>query len=461
MNTTINHMSSPHLQIQARLRELALNHIKNNKFRPIDFETLPKRIEELSKLDCTPLSISQAYALGKTPSDSVRLKNAQFLHNELPIRISQRIKDLKKLPHGLSEMKEIKQAIQWYKQYANDILLADPPKTLVQEEHFTELLSSVLVDTTTVPRALSLGIKAFNKQRSRESDWRIARDIDEHLRAFFTARIGIRFLIEQHLLSRVPRPGWAGIIQNDCNVLQQMDLAVHSASQICRHHFGAVPSIQLDVADGGQPTFTYVTSHLQYILKEVLKNSFRAVVETHHPLYKGIDMLRLPEEEQRLLRKEALQAGGAVLLPPVRVVLSKGEEDVVVKIADEGGGVNRQKLRHLWHFFYSTAPTPKDVICDLKTPQYSFEELRREAEGRAESTVCIDPELDFPALAGYGTGLSLSRVMAEYFGGSLELKSMEGFGMDCYIHLNRLGQNCENLPRKVLDSPAHYGVVTN
>ena len=57
-------------------------------------------------------------------------------------------------------------------------------------------------------------------------------------------------------------------------------------------------------------------------------------------------------------------------------------------------------------------------------------------------------------LAGFGVGLPLSRLYARYFGGDLQLLSMDGFGTDAFLHLNRLGSNCEDLPETVLESPA-------
>ena len=60
----------------------------------------------------------------------------------------------------------------------------------------------------------------------------------------------------------------------------------------------------------------------------------------------------------------------------------------------------------------------------------------------------------FVRLSGYGCGLPLARLYSQYFGGGLDVKSMEGFGTDSYCHLNWLGNNCENLPLGVSSSPA-------
>ena len=56
-------------------------------------------------------------------------------------------------------------------------------------------------------------------------------------------------------------------------------------------------------------------------------------------------------------------------------------------------------------------------------------------------------EAEGPAvLAGYGYGLPISRLYARYFGGDLQIISMEGYGTDAYLHLNRLGNVQEPLP---------------
>jgi pyruvate dehydrogenase kinase 2/3/4 len=40
----------------------------------------------------------------------------------------------------------------------------------------------------------------------------------------------------------------------------------------------------------------------------------------------------------------------------------------------------------------------------------------------------------------------LSRLYARYFGGDLQVLSMDGYGTDAYLHLNRLGNIAEPLP---------------
>lgn len=46
----------------------------------------------------------------------------------------------------------------------------------------------------------------------------------------------------------------------------------------------------------------------------------------------------------------------------------------------------------------------------------------------------------------YGYGLPISRLYARYFGGDLQMISMENYGTDAYLHLNRLGNVQEPLP---------------
>ncbi|KAJ2423728.1 [Pyruvate dehydrogenase (acetyl-transferring)] kinase isozyme 2, partial [Coemansia sp. RSA 2524] len=140
--------------------------------------------------------------------------------------------------------------------------------------------------------------------------------------------------------------------------------------------------------------FMYVPSHLHHMVFELLKNSLRAVIE--------------------------LYGDEAEKYPPIKVVVAEGNEDITIKVSDEGGGIPRSAMEQVWTYMYTTAQTPM-----------------------------LDPEFnqsDFKApLAGFGYGLPLSRLYARYFGGDLKLISMEGYGTDAYLHLSRLSDNEEPL----------------
>jgi pyruvate dehydrogenase kinase 2/3/4 len=99
--------------------------------------------------------------------------------------------------------------------------------------------------------------------------------------------------------------------------------------------------------------------------------------------------------------------------------VSKAEN--MLQVSDEGGGIPRSGVARIWTYMYSTASVP---LPDM------------ERVGDEQPTV----------LAGYGYGLPLSRLYARYFGGDLQVISMEGYGTDAYIHLNRLGDSHEPLP---------------
>ena len=114
-------------------------------------------------------------------------------------------------------------------------------------------------------------------------------------------------------------------------------------------------------------------------------------------------------------------------MQPIRVVIVKGEEDVTIKIADRGGGIPRSKMKKVWRFAHSTAGED-ECTSDFGVNAITGTQLR-------------------------GFGLPLARIYARYLGGELTLKSMEGYGLDAYLHLPRLGDSCENLPLEVRYSP--------
>lgn len=112
--------------------------------------------------------------------------------------------------------------------------------------------------------------------------------------------------------------------------------------------------------------FLIPTPPRSHICFELLKNSLRAVVE------------RFGTDETRL--------------PPIKVIVVEGKEDITIKISDEGGGISRSAIPLIWTYMYTTM------------------------EGQS-----VDPNFDaqgsdFKApMAGFGYGLPLSRLVSLLF----------------------------------------------
>ena len=73
--------------------------------------------------------------------DIGRLRNAQFLHKELPIRIAQRAIDLLTLPHGLNRTREVQSIANTYLQYLQKLRDFPVPTNAESEKEFTNQLN--------------------------------------------------------------------------------------------------------------------------------------------------------------------------------------------------------------------------------------------------------------------------------------------------------------------------------
>jgi len=172
-----------------------------------------------------------------------------------------------------------------------------------------------------------------------------------------------------------------------------------------------------------------VPVHVQYILTEILKNSFRATVETHH---------------------------AAASLPPVEIIVSPApkREDrpafISMRIRDQGGGVSPSDIRHIFSYAYSTAGR-KTALTDNQDDggPYTAQAIGGLASmnptdvGVGEANVFSEIagrslQMGMGTIAGLGYGLPLARLYATYFGGSLELVSLHGHGTDVFIKLRSL-----------------------
>jgi len=157
-------------------------------------------LEDLASQHPTPLRLKDMYHLGSSPDQDQRLRNAQFLHQELPVRMAQRAMDLLTLPHGLSAAPPIQQVAAIYLQFLKKFQEFPRPTTAVEEFCFTDMLQALVLDRTSIPVSIAQGVQSWWKtaqvvveeekdELTQDDKQERLHQMEEALYRFFTARV--------------------------------------------------------------------------------------------------------------------------------------------------------------------------------------------------------------------------------------------------------------------------------
>jgi len=352
--------------------------------------------------DPTKLTLRQIAEFGKRVNADTGVASVRFLKRELSIRLAHALNDLEGLPSSLLFTAPVQIVREYYRLSFLDML--NFPEVEGKEDpveyvnRFTTVLKHILIRHRNIVVTLAQGVIQMKKDLQEDT---LPEGVQEFLDRFYLMRISMRVLMNQHCelfkhwLNPNEKQAWrengslVGVVEEDINVRSAVEDAAENGRFLISQYYGVNPPEVQIVERNGLARFPYVPSHLFHMCSELLKNSLRATVEHH-----GVDF----EFE-----------GGTY--PPVKVVIVKGDEDATIKVSDEGGGIPRSEMDNIWTYLYTTAETPTAVDSD---------------HGGDPTEV---------PLAGLGYGLPLSRVYARYFGGDLNVISMEGYGTDCYLHL--------------------------
>ena len=170
---------------------------------------------------------------------------------------------------------------------------------------------------------------------------------------------------------------------------------------------------------------------------ELIKNAMRATMETtiqkeQEQLRMAIDSTALTtttfvvdgREQEPRENTPSTSTRRSVQPPPVTVIIAdqNNNEDVTIKVMDEGGGIPRSQMDQIWSYLFTTADQ-KVQNCFLNV---------KSAQPQHPHQPTASP------IAGLGYGLPMSRAYARYFGGDVDVISMEGYGTDAYVYLRRL-----------------------
>ena len=311
-------------------------------------------------------------------------------------------------------------------------------ETLDQNDKFCDVLKHTLKEHLSVIPRLAMGVLEIQDSIGPDQ-------CDRFMTTLLRSRISRRVIAEQHLaLTETFHSPWhfpnakksvmsaeddfVGEIFLKCNAKEIIEKCALTARQLAAKAYGPEVAIPKIIVQGHlDTTFPYIPSHIEYIIGELLRNSIQALVE------------------QRAVKDP----------PPIEVLICEATQHVIIRISDQGGGIDRELLPYLWSFskgprrskrLENLAIVPKlaATMQELQTPPApsipeSAENRKDKYGGSLTSLSSRPPDLRL------GMGLPMSKIYAEYWAGSLELHSLEGYGCDAFLQISRLGNKNEVL----------------
>ncbi|OHW91678.1 serine threonine-protein kinase [Colletotrichum incanum] len=393
-------------------------------------------LDEWVVREARPISLRQLMVFGRSLTESRLLSSANYVRTELPTRIAHRIRDMQQLPYVVVTNPHIKEVYELYNNAFDTFRKVKEIKNLEDNEKFCQIISGMLKAHLTVIPKLSMGIL---ESRGRMD----AKDLDKFMNTILRSRISRRVIAEQHLAltetyhspwfspgAKLSESEFIGEVFIKCIAKDVIERCTRAVQSLARSTYGQdveVPEIKVE--GHLEASFPYILSHLEYIIGELLRNSVQAVVE----------------RRQQGKNKDSK-------VPPIEVTICEAQQHVIIRISDQGGGIPREELPYLWSF--SKGPQSQRRLENLgRVPKLAatMQELHVSDElGRADMKTpshgnSLSSMTTRPPNLRLGMGLPLSRVYAEYWAGSLELHSLEGYGVDAFLQISKLGNKNEQL----------------
>src|SRR5436309_5544571 len=106
-------------------------------------KSLIDKIHYLAQFKQRAVTIKQLFEFGSNPTKERLLVAAQFLHSELPVRLSHRVRELESLPYGLSEMPSVGIVRDMYIESVHQLIELPRPESADDEEHFNGVIENI------------------------------------------------------------------------------------------------------------------------------------------------------------------------------------------------------------------------------------------------------------------------------------------------------------------------------
>ncbi|KAG8973815.1 hypothetical protein FRC05_008234 [Tulasnella sp. 425] len=359
----------------------------------------------------TPLSLRQLVFYGRSMNPERLINSANYVRTELPTRIAHRIRDMQALPYVVVRQEMVAKVYELYWDAFEKIRSYPPITTMKENDQFCEFIQGLLNQHSTVIPNLALGLSLTSSYLSPD-------DLDAFFRRMLVSRISRRVICEHHialsdtLAGRHPdgKKGHVGVIYNEIKIKDTIERCVKMLKQRPRDMAEDEELKSMGARKGAEenwPTFkidghldtkvSYIKEHLEYIIFEIFKNATRF----------------------SMLRRAHGDVPGVI-----RTTIVSGDEDILIRVSDQGGGVTPEinstaDLFSFSHLRNSTrlAEDRLSALRDASLRERGFtgtvaEQLAQKARAQQKAA---KKEEDEPFVRQIGLGLPLSNIFATYF----------------------------------------------
>ncbi|KAJ1665020.1 hypothetical protein IW140_003633 [Coemansia sp. RSA 1813] len=376
-----------------------------------------------------PVSIGQLLKYRRLPlsKDNI-LDSIAYTQEELPVRLAKRVISFHKQPFIVGTNPHIARVYSQYYEAFDRLHAFAPIKDLDAEWEFTQALerqTQLLIDV--IP-TIAQGFLECKQYMQREERTAFINDL-------IRSRIGLRVIGEQHValsyqfreeqkkleqhsqntttpsdtqIAGAPATkdaSWVGTIHTKLLPARMMEQCGQMVQSMCEMHYGTAPGYYVD--GDVDETISYIPSHFEYITCELLKNAFRATVDFSNKVNRSAH-------------------------PPIQITITKGDGYVGVRIRDQGGGISKENMRNVFEYSWSSMQT--DGADEPSSTSMAGMSM--------QSNMALQQGIGGP-IAGLGFGLPMARLYASYFGGSLDIVPMEGYGCDVFLKLRSIEGSVE------------------
>jgi len=360
------------------------------------------KLEKYCSMAPTPLSIAEFIERGR-PGLMSEAASYDHLVQEVLVRISHLITEIRQFPSELPEQEEYSKVVEDYMQTYTEALSFENRKSTPENIlEAVEMLKAAKVRHTGVVPSMAAACRAMRLKYglSAEEVGRhhgLTRAVQYCLDRLYLHRISLNMLTKQHLMvyGHVKTvEDQVGVIHPDTDVEAVVRHAYQNARMLCEKCYLTAPELEIRshnvTCPNNRVSVVHIPSHIYHMAFEVMKNAMQVTVDNNY--------------------------GDLEKLPPIKVLVCQSDMDITIKVSDQGGGVDRVTADKMFKYLFTTPPSPS--LTSESVP-----------------------------LSGFGYGLPLSRLYARYFQGDIRAASYENHGTDIYIYVQALAkESVEKLP---------------